>query len=75
MCHTYDKSKVGDTKELQSRVVPPKNNWVESPYSVTGPINGSEAAGDLVLIKTYLWMATWCKIQQLNIHTHSRLTF
>ena len=23
--------KGGDTRELQSRVVPPKNNWVESP--------------------------------------------
>ena len=31
MCYTYDKSKGGDTRELQSRVVPPKNNWVESP--------------------------------------------
>ena len=28
---TYDKSKGGDTRELQSRMVPPKNNWVESP--------------------------------------------
>ena len=32
---TYDKSKGGDTRELQSRMVPPppplKKNWVESP--------------------------------------------
>ena len=28
---TYDKSKGGDTRELQSRVVPPTRNWVESP--------------------------------------------
>ena len=25
-----DKSKGGDTRELQSRMVPPKKNWVES---------------------------------------------
>ena len=37
MCYTYDKSKGGDTRELQSRMVtlppPPKKkkNWVESP--------------------------------------------
>ena len=32
LCVTlYDKSKGGDTRELQSRVVLPKNNWVESP--------------------------------------------
>ena len=31
MCYTYDKSKDGDTRELQSRIVPPKKNWVESP--------------------------------------------
>ena len=24
MCYTYDKSKGGDTRELQSRMVPPK---------------------------------------------------
>ena len=24
MCYTYDKSKGGDTRELQSRIVPPK---------------------------------------------------
>ena len=28
---SYDKSKGGDTRELQSRVVPPTKNWVESP--------------------------------------------
>ena len=26
MCQTYDKSKGGDTRELQSRMVPPKKN-------------------------------------------------
>ena len=31
VCYTYSKSKGGDARELQSRVVPPKNNWVESP--------------------------------------------
>ena len=32
LCVTLTKkSKGGDTRELQSRVVPPKNNWVESP--------------------------------------------
>ena len=30
-CYTYDQSKGGDTRELQSRVVPSQNNWVESP--------------------------------------------
>ena len=29
-------------------------------YSVTGPINGSEAAGDLVLIQTSLFLS--CKL-------------
>ena len=29
MCYTYDKSKGGDTRELQSRMVPPEKNWVE----------------------------------------------
>ena len=28
---TYDQSKGGDTRELQSRMVPSQNNWVESP--------------------------------------------
>ena len=31
MCYTYDKSKAVDTRDLQSRVVLPKNNWIESP--------------------------------------------
>ena len=31
MCYTYDKSKGGDTRELQSRMVAPPKNWVESP--------------------------------------------
>ena len=71
MCYTYDKSKGGDTKELQSRVVPPKNNWVESPYSVTGPINGSEAAGDLVLIQTYYGWRHGAKFSNLiSIYIH-----
>ena len=33
---TYDQSKGGDTRELQSRMVPTQNNWVESPYKLTG---------------------------------------
>ena len=72
MCYTYDKSKGGDTKELQSRVVPPKNNWVESPYSVPWPINGSEAAGDLVLIQTsyYGWRHGAKISNSISIHIH-----
>ena len=31
MCYTYDKIKGGDTRELQSRMVAPPKNWVESP--------------------------------------------
>ena len=31
LCYTYDQSKGGDTRELQSRMVPSQNNWVESP--------------------------------------------
>ena len=31
MCYTYDKIKGGDTRELQSRMVAPQKNWVESP--------------------------------------------
>ena len=33
MCYTYDKTKGGDTRELQSRMVPPPppKNWAESP--------------------------------------------
>ena len=33
MCYTYDKSKGGDTRELQSRMVPPNKKWVESPIA------------------------------------------
>ena len=31
ICWTYDRSKGGDTRELQSRMAPSQNNWVESP--------------------------------------------
>ena len=44
MCWTYDKSKGEDTRELQSRMVSPKN-WVKSPkrenYTVLN-IKGNE---------------------------------
>ena len=31
LCVRLTKSKGGDTRELQSRMVPPQKNWVESP--------------------------------------------
>ena len=31
ICWTYDQSKAGDTRELQSRMVPSQNNGFESP--------------------------------------------
>ena len=42
MCKTYDKSKGGDTRELQSRMVPPKktgsSHLKAARYSFPGPI-------------------------------------
>ena len=31
ICLTYYQRKGGDTRELQSRMVPSQNNWIESP--------------------------------------------
>ena len=65
MCYTYDKSNGGDTRELQSRVVLPKNNWVEYAFKLA-------FLASLACVKTKLFSLK-SEVKKAYLHAHKRI--